>query len=109
MKIDNHHDDKVIVVWLRELCFLPYKEQLHWQSHNIPPKGHLSRNLFQSVTIKGDYLQTQIDQSLLFKQRYRYGLAATRVQKTSRLAAMLRRLNPRDEHHLKNLRVPSTE
>ena len=102
MKIDNHHDDKV-VVWLRELCFLPYKEQLHWQSHNIPPEGHLSETYFKR-NIRG--LPTDSNRpEHLFKHRYDH------LQKESEKHLgwqLLRRLNSRDEHHLKGLRVPST-
>ena len=103
MKIDNHHDDKV-VVWLRELCFLPYKEQLHWQSHNIPPEGHLSETYFKR-NIRG--LPTDSNRpEHLFKDRY------GQLQQESKKHLgwqLLRRLTPRDEHHFKNLRTPSTD
>ena len=45
VRIDNHHEDKVIVL-LRDLSLLPYTEQQHWRTYNIPPEGGLSRDLF---------------------------------------------------------------
>ena len=103
MRIDNHHDNKVIV-WLRELCFLPYKEQLHWQSHNIPPEGGVSFT-FWKRNFKGEWANSDQPEHL-FKQRYDY------LQKESEKHLgwqLLRSLAPRDEHHFKSLRTPSTD
>ena len=103
MKIDNHHDDKV-VVWLRELCFLPYKEQLHWQSHNIPPEGGVSPTFWRR-NFKGEWISSDQPEHL-FKQRYDY------LQKESEKYLgwqLVRPLDPRDEHHLRGLRIPSTD
>ena len=103
MRIDNHHEDKVIV-WLRELCSLPYTEQHHWRAYNIPPKGGLSKTYFER-NVKG--LFTDSDRpDHLFKQRYDY------LQKESEKYLgwqLLRPLAPRDQHHFKGLRVPSTD
>ena len=101
--IDNHHADKVIVL-LRDLSSLPYKEQLHWQSHNILPEGKLSKSYFDR-NIK--VLPTDADQpEHLFKQRYEH----LRKESEKYLGwQLLRPLDPRDEHHLKRLRVPSTD
>ena len=103
MKIDNHHDDKV-VVWLRELCFLPYKEQLHWQSHNIPPEGGVSLTFWRR-NFKGEWISSDQPEHL-FKQRYDY------LQKESEKYLgwqLVRPLDPLDKHHFKGLRVPSTD
>ena len=103
MRIDNHHDDKVIV-WLRELCFLPYKEQLHWQSHNIPPEGGVSLTFWRR-NFKGEWANSDQPEHL-FKQRYDY------LQKESENHLswqLLQPLAPRDEHHFKSLRTPSTD
>ena len=103
MRIDNHHNDKVIV-WLRELCFLPYREQLHWQSYNIPPEGDVSRT-FWGRNFKGEWVSSDQPEHL-FKQRYEH----LRKESESYLGwQLLRPLEPRDEHHLKRLRVPSTD
>ena len=103
MRIDNHHNDKVIV-WLRELCFLPYREQLHWQSYNIPPEGGVSRTFWRR-NFKGEWVSSDQPEHL-FKQRYEH------LQKESERYLgwqLLRPLGPLDKHHLKGLRVPSTD
>ena len=103
MRIDNHHEDKVIV-WLRELCFLPYTEQLYWQSYNIPPESGVSLTFWRR-NFKGEWVSSDQPEHL-FKQRYDY------LQKESEKHLgwqLLRPLAPRDEHHLKGLRIPSTD
>lgn len=49
MQIDNYATDK-IVAWLGDLGRdLPYEEQLHWRSYNIPPAGQpVSEEYFHS-------------------------------------------------------------
>ena len=103
MRIDNHHDDKVIV-WLRELCSLPYTEQLHWQVHNIPPEGGLSKTYFER-NVKGLFTDSDRPEHL-FKNRYQ-----DLQQESEKYIGwqLLRTLDPRDEHHFKGLRVPSTD
>ena len=103
MRIDNHHDDKVIV-WLRELCSLPYTEQLHWQAHNIPPEGGLSKTYFER-NVKGLFTDSDRPEHL-FKNRYQ-----DLQQESEKYIGwqLLRPLDPRDEHHFKGLRVPSTD
>ena len=94
-------------MWLRELCSLPYKEQLHWQSHNIPPGGKWRKShLFGDETIKGECPRSSDQPEHLFKQRYDY------LQKESEKYLgwqLLRPLDPLDKHHFKGLRVPSTD
>ena len=103
MRIDNHHDAKVIV-WLRELSSLPYKEQLHWQSHNIPPEGGVSPTFWRR-NFKGEWANSDQPEHL-FKQRYEHlGKESEKYLGWQ----LLRPLDPRDEHHLKGLRVPSTD
>ncbi len=47
MQIDNHHEDKVCA-WLGDLGRdLPFQEQLHWRSFNIPPQGGVSKTYFR--------------------------------------------------------------
>ncbi len=100
MRIDNHHDDKVIV-GLRELCFLSHTEQHHWRAHNIPPEGGLSKTYFER-NVKGLFTDSDRPEHL-FKQRYGH------LQKESEKSLgwqLLRQLGHRDEHHLKGLRIP---
>ena len=103
MKIDNHHDDKVIVL-LRYLSSLPYTEQLLWRSHNILPVGGVSKT-YHERNFKGQFADSDRPEHV-FKQSYRD------LQTTSEKYLgwqFLLRLNCGDEHHLKGLRIPSTE
>ena len=103
MRIDNHHDDKVII-WMRELCSLPYTDQLYWRSYNIPPEGGLSKTYFER-NIKGQFADSD-QPELLFKDSYQ------ELQQASEQLLgwqLLLPLDHRDEHHLKGLRIPSTD
>ena len=103
MRIDNHAPDKVIVM-LGDLGSLPYKEQQHWQAHNIPPEGDVSPTFYRR-NVKGKW--TNSDQpDILFKQSYEQLQKACDEYLGWQL---LRPLNFRDEHHLKGLRIPSTD
>lgn len=52
LKIDNHHQDYV-AVFLKDLTSLPYKEQLHWQLYNIPPREGMSLSYYKTM-IQGE-------------------------------------------------------
>ncbi len=55
LQMDNHHNNKVCV-WLGDLGRdLPYQEQLHWRSHNIPPEGGVSKTYFKKANISSIY------------------------------------------------------
>lgn len=103
MRIDNHHDDKV-VVFLRDLCSLPYTEQHHWRAYNIRPEGGISDTYFKRC-IEGRFTDSDRPEHL-FKQSYRD------LQKESEKYLgwqLLLPLAPGDEHHFTSLRVPSTD
>ena len=103
MQIDNHHNDKVIVL-LRHLSSLPYTEQLHWQSENVLPEGGVSKTYFER-NFKGLFTESDRPEHV-FKQSYRD------LQTTSEKCLgwqFLLPLPPRDEHYLKSLRIPSTD
>ena len=102
LKIDNHSPDRVIVL-LRDLCSLPYAEQQHWRTHNISPEGGVS-STFYKRNVEGEWVSSDQPEHL-FKDRYAH------LQQESKKYLgwqLLRPLDPRDEHHLKRLRVPST-
>ena len=104
VRIDNHHDDKVIVL-LRDLSSLTYTEQKHWQIYNILPEGGLSKTYFER-DLQGSFTVTSDHPEHLFKHRYAH------LQQDSEKYLgwqLLKRLDPRDEHHLKRLRVLSTD
>ena len=102
--IDNHHDDKVCA-WLGDLGRdLPYTEQRHWRTHNIPPEGSVSETYFRSQILAQFTNSDQPEH--LFKQRYGH------LQKESEKYLgwqLLRPLTLGDEYHLNALRIPSTD
>ena len=103
VRIDNHHEDKVIVL-LRDLSSLTYTEQQHWRIYNILPEGGLSKTYFER-DLQGSFTVTSDHPEHLFKHRYAH------LQQDSEKYLgwqLLGPLDPRDEHHLKRLRVPST-
>jgi hypothetical protein len=102
MHIDNHHDDKV-VVWLCDLFALPYKEQEHWRLHNIPPEGNVSATCFRRDILAEFTESSQPDH--LFKRRY---LELQKVSEKFLGWQFLQPLHAADAHHLKSLRIPST-
>ena len=104
MRIDNNHDDKVIVL-LRDLSSLPYTEQQHWRIYNIPPEGGLSETYFKRY-FEGSF--TVISDRPEHRFKYRYA----DLQKESEKYLgwqLLRPLPPGDEYHLNALRIPATD
>jgi hypothetical protein len=72
MSLDNHLDDYV-VAWLGDLGRdLPYQEQLHWRSFNVPPAGGMSQTFFRQQ-ILNEWVDT-VHPEHLFK--YEYGALA---------------------------------
>ena len=70
MKMDNNHMDHV-AVFLKDLCILPHKEQLHWKHYNIipPEKGMLSEP-FYTVMLEGNWAKTVGRADNYFKEEY---------------------------------------
>ncbi len=100
MKIDNHDSDKVCVI-LKDLHYLPYREQQHWVLYNIPPIGGVSETFFQRM-VKGEW--TNSDQpDILFKQNY------DQLQKICDKYLdwqLLKPLSSEDQYRLQCLRIP---
>ena len=103
MKIDNHARDKVCVMF-RDLCYLPYTEQLHWRVHNILPEGGVSEPFFRR-NVQGEWASSD-QPDLLFKQHYELLQGACDECLGWQL---LKPLGPGDEYRLKRMRVPSTD
>ena len=104
MDIDNHHNDKVCV-WLGRIGQdLPYKEQLHWRTHNIPPAGGMSETYLKRQLHVQAMESDQPD--LLFKECYHELRQACKEHLGWQL---LQRLQPDDERHLQSLRIPATD
>lgn len=101
LRMDNNHED-VVIVYLGDLYRdLPAKERAYWKPFNIPPKGKISR-----AKLMRDFMAEPCNpegKDLLFKQRYsqlnkewskQYGWP------------LFRQLKEQDQHFFQNLRVP---
>jgi len=104
MTMDNHHADRV-VAWLGDLGRdLPYEEQLHWRSFNIPPSGGVSK-VFYKRQILAEFADSDQPEHV-FKYRYRD------LSETCREALgwpLLLPLAKEDAHFLDVVRVPATD
>ncbi|HQR14396.1 MAG TPA: hypothetical protein PLZ37_07530 [Nitrospira sp.] len=102
MMIDNHHDDRV-AVWLGDLGRdLPYEEQLHWRSYNIPPVGGVSQTFFKRQLLAQ---ATDSDRpEHIFKSHYNE-LAEMCQHKLG--WKLLLPLSPDDLHYFEGVRVPA--
>jgi hypothetical protein len=103
LEIDNHHLDKVCV-YLGDLGYLAYQEQLHWKSHNISPSGKVS-NVFFSRSILGEFTNSN-QPDHLFKRLY--GTLADTCSKCLGWQILLP-LSLEDSHHLTSMRILATE
>ncbi len=106
LTIDNHHDDKVCA-WLGDLGRdLPYTEQLHWRSYNILPEGQGGvSNTYFKRQILNQFTDSDRPEHL-FRKRYQ---ELQEVCKKSLGWQLLLPLDPGDDYHFKNLRVPATD
>ncbi len=104
MWIDNNHNDKVCARLGHLGERLPYKEQLHWRAHNIPPKGGVSEAFF-NCGIKGEAAESDRPEHL-FKKRYHELQDACQEYLGWQL---LLPLGTGDEYHFQGLRIPATD
>lgn len=102
--IDNHFEDRV-AAWLGDLGRdLPYEEQLHWRSFNIPPTGGVSETYFRRQILAQRANSDRPEH--LFRDIY------DKVQSASEEYLgwqILLPLAQDDFHYLKAIRVPSTD
>ena len=103
VKIDNHAQDKVRVMF-RDLCRLPYTEQLHWRVHNIPPEDGVSETSFRRDVL-GEWASSD-QPDLLFKQRYEL---LQRACDECLGWQLLKPLGSGDAYRLQRIRVPAVE
>ncbi|MBK7468069.1 MAG: hypothetical protein IPJ43_15380 [Saprospiraceae bacterium] len=68
LKIDNNNDDYV-AVFLIQLGYLPYKEQLHWKHYNIQPQKGISTAYYQTM-IEGNWVDYPETPDLFFKHKF---------------------------------------
>lgn len=104
MTMDNHHSDQV-VAWLGDLGRdLPYEEQLHWRSYNLPPSGGVSETFYKRQ-ILAEFTDSDHPEHV-FKYRYQ-GLAEICNKVLS--WPILLPLSKEDDHFFAAIRIPATD
>ena len=102
LPIDNNAKN-CVMVYLGDLCRLPYEEQRHWKIYNI------AEGDFSSVSVIRDFQAepcSPTEPALYFKEKLK-NFNNLWIKKVG--WDLLKTLNKEDEHHLKSLRVPSNE
>ena len=104
MMMDNHHVDRVIA-WLGDLGRdLPYEEQLHWRSFNIPPSGGVSKTFYKRQ-ILAEFADSDQPEHV-FKYQYR---EFSETSKKELGWPFLLPLAKEDAHFLEVVHVPATD
>lgn len=104
MRIDNHLADHV-TAWLGDLGRdLPYPEQLHWRSFNIPPVGKISGTAYRRQ-ILGQFADSNRPEHV-FQHKYQ---ALHELCEKQLGWDILLTLAEGDSHYLGSIRVPSTD
>ena len=135
LPMDDDHDDKVCVK-LSDFALIPYEEQWHWKTYNIPPKGNISATYlkrygerssrFAIISHDGGPRVSSTRPEHLFRQHYNelqavcdthLGWQLVRpfgtVMPANRYIVLgtppIIRYSGPDEHHLRCLRVPFSD
>jgi hypothetical protein len=104
MTMDNHHGERVIA-WLGDLGRdLPYEEQLHWRSYNIPPVGGVS-DTFHKRQILAQFADSDQPEHVF---KYRYS-DLEKACKTELGWSLLLPLSKEDDHFFAVIRIPATD
>ena len=101
LPVDNDLPDRVIV-FLGDLANLPYKEQLHWRSHNILPEGGMSEMAVRRAFLAEPADATSADHAFKAKFEQFQSDWQRRVG-----WPLFRPLRAEDEHVWKGLHLPT--
>ena len=77
LRCDNDHNDYV-VVFLRDIQDLPYREQCIWKGFNITPDGRTFSKLFQKTIIEGKWNGVAQSIDFVFRDLYKTFVAKWR-------------------------------
>lgn len=103
LEIDNHHDEK-ICVWLGDIgTSLSYQEQMYWRSYNIPPQGKISETYFKRQILAEFTASDRLEHQFVSQ----YGKLMEDCNQHLGWQILLP-LADGDQHHLKCLRIPSS-
>lgn len=100
LRIDNNNSN-YIVVFLGDLGYLSYKEQLYWKSYNYFPSGNISFTSFNR-NFKGEFTDPE-QPDLYFKQRFEM-FQNNWFKKFNWY--LFKPLNLGDIHHFKSIHIP---
>jgi hypothetical protein len=103
LKIDNNNEDYV-AVFLIELGYLPYKEQLHWKHYNIQPQKGISHAYYQTM-IEGNWVDHPETPDLFFKHKFEQ---FNKKWETKFGWRLYKPLAKEDEHLFKALHIPTS-
>lgn len=70
LRCDNDHNDYVVVL-LRDIQDLPYREQCIWKGFNITPDGRTFSKLFQKTIIEGKWNGVAQSIDFVFRDLYK--------------------------------------
>ncbi len=102
LHLDNNHPDHVMV-FLGDLGFLSYKEQLYWKGFNVATKGKISHTAWKR-SIEGEFTDPEKN-DLFFKQQY----IVFQEEWGNKFGwKFFRPLDKEDEYHFKTLHIPLT-
>lgn len=104
LKIDNNIQDYV-PVFLTNLSYLPYKEQLHWKQYNIPPQDKIMSLSYYETMIKGNWASSPETVDLYFKLKLNQFNELWEQKYGWQLYKPLAKEN---EHYLEGLHLPVT-
>ena len=132
LPIDDDHDDKVCAK-SSDFALIPYEEQWHWKTYNIPPKGNISATYLKRyrerssqvaiISHGGGPRVSSTRPEHLFRQRYNelqavcdtnlgwqlvrpFGTVASANRYIVLGTPLIIRYSGPDEYHLRCLRVP---
>ena len=103
LRMDNNHENFVIVFLGRLNDDLPVSEQTHWKHHNVPPEGGLSRPAYRR-NVLGEWADPE-DSALRFQ------IAFERLSESWHKHfdwALFKPLADADLYHFKTLHRPAT-
>lgn len=99
------NEEGLVHVWLGDLGHLPYKEQLHWKQYNVPPRGSITEERFQS-DLMAKFIEPKDDPVYYFNQKFQKLQEITHKSLGEKIFLELKN---GDIDLYKTLRIPLTE
>lgn len=104
LEIDENQEG-LVQAYLGDMGDIPYKEQLHWMSHNVSPKGGITRERYK-CDFCCDPIEPQNDPVYYFKKEFEL----LQIESNEVLGEPLfRPLRDDDAHRYSSIRMPLNE